>query len=120
VLHVLHKSSSKLYLFNSIFFDVLFTGTVIANTAILSAAGIPSNCHGMTRSNCPFIPFPVPFYFTQLQLIPFPDSPGDTPNNPAPGFVTVRFGLDTLGNYGELDKYCSLPQAAFSLSIIVM
>jgi hypothetical protein len=48
------------------------------------------------------------------------DLPGDAPNYPAPGFVAIRFGNGTFGNYGELDMFCGLPISCFYLSIFCM
>lgn len=99
VLHILHKSNRRRYIVTFIVWDLLFTGVCIAMISVYSFAGVPNNCGGMTRSNW---------------------GPGDAPNDPAPGFTTIRFGPGTFGNYGELDIYCDIPITDYSFCVILV
>jgi hypothetical protein len=79
--------------------DLLIAGLQIAILTVLSAGGLPANCYGLTRQNW---------------------NPGDAPNDPSPGYTTIRFGPGVIGQRGELDHLCSLGMASFGLDVLVM
>lgn len=56
----------------------------------------------------------------QLIIVIREGNPGDAPNNPAPGFTTVRFGPGLFGNYGELDIYCDIPQTDYAFVVLLL
>lgn len=98
-LHILHRSTRRAWLITFMVWDLIFVGVCIGMISIYSFAGVPANCGGMTRSNY---------------------NPGDAPNNPAPGFTTVRFGPGLFGNYGELDIYCDIPQTDYAMCVLLV
>ena len=79
--------------------DLLIAGLYIAILTVLSAGGLPANCYGLTRQNW---------------------NPGDAPNDPSPGYTTIRFGPGVAGQHGELDNLCPLGMASFGLGVLVM
>ncbi|KAH8666362.1 hypothetical protein BX600DRAFT_511301 [Xylariales sp. PMI_506] len=79
--------------------DLLFTGLNIGVITVLAGSGVPSNCAGLTRSNY---------------------DEGDAPNNPPQGYQTIRFGTGSPGDRGVLDKFCSLEQAYYFLTVILI
>lgn len=54
-----------------------------------------------------------------IELNTIIDNSGDAPNNPKPGFTTIRFGSGP-GNRGELDKYCVVPRVSWGLCVFLM
>ncbi|KAI5919636.1 hypothetical protein F4810DRAFT_476052 [Camillea tinctor] len=75
--------------------DVLLSGMLVGMVTVLAGAGVPSNCHGMTRD----------------------DSDADYP--PPPGYSTIRFG-NGKDEKGELDRYCAIEKGFFDLTIILI
>ncbi|KAI1631445.1 hypothetical protein F4809DRAFT_166226 [Biscogniauxia mediterranea] len=78
--------------------DVLLIGMLIAMITVLANAGVPSNCHGMTRDNI---------------------RGGDAPDQPSPGYSTIRFG-DGKDKKGELDRYCAIERGFFDITLILV
>ncbi|KAI1480925.1 hypothetical protein F4774DRAFT_64782 [Daldinia eschscholtzii] len=78
--------------------DALPTGIMIAIIAILSRTGLPTDCHGLTRNDI---------------------EKDDAPDNPPPGYDTIRFG-DGNDIKGLLDRYCSLEQSFYSIAIALV
>jgi len=99
VLHTCKKSTRRRYLVTFLVWDLLFVGVAIAMISIYSFAGVPNNCSGMTRANY---------------------GPGDAPDDPAPGFTTVRFGQGLWGSYGELDIYCDIPRVDYAFCVLLI
>jgi hypothetical protein len=79
--------------------DLIVALFFIAIIIVMTAAGLPANCYGLTRQNW---------------------NSNDAPNDPLPGYTTIRFGLGVAGQQGELDYLCPLGVASFGLSFIVM
>jgi hypothetical protein len=93
--HPTHSSTH----FITLSLDILLLALVLGFLILASAAGLPANCGGVTRLNF---------------------NPDDAPNDPAPGYTTIRFGPGVAGQKGMLDKYCPLVEATFWLEIIVL
>ncbi|KAI2772741.1 hypothetical protein F4815DRAFT_416140 [Daldinia loculata] len=74
--------------------DVVFNGIMIAIITVLSRTGLPTDCHGLTRDD---------------------KEKNDAPNNPPPGYDTIRFG-DGENIKGLLDRYCSLEQSFYFIT----
>lgn len=98
-LHICRKSVRTYWIIAFIAWDLIFTGVCIGMISIYSFAGVPSDCGGLTRENW---------------------GPGDAPNNPHPGFSTVRFSHGLFGAYGELDIYCGLPKTDYAFVVILI
>ena len=79
--------------------DLLFIGVYIGILSVLSAAGLPANCYGLTRQNW---------------------NVGDEPNDPLPGYTTIRFGPGLAGQRGQLDYLCPMGVGSYGLGIITM
>ncbi|KAI0601012.1 hypothetical protein F4775DRAFT_476397 [Biscogniauxia sp. FL1348] len=78
--------------------DVLLIGMLIGMITVLAGAGVPSNCHGMTRDNM---------------------LDGDAPDQPPEGYSTIRFG-DGKDKKGELDRYCAIEKGFFDITLILV
>lgn len=78
--------------------DVVFNGIMIAIITVLSRTGLPTDCHGLTRDD---------------------KEKNDAPNNPPPGYDTIRFG-DGENIKGLLDRYCSLEQSFYFITAALM
>ncbi|KAL7622560.1 hypothetical protein AAE478_008067 [Parahypoxylon ruwenzoriense] len=72
--------------------DVLFNGMAIAIITVLARAGLPTDCHGLTRDD--------------MEI-------GDAPDDPPDGYSTIRFGDKERDRKGLLDKYCSLERGFY-------
>ncbi|KAI1371079.1 hypothetical protein F4677DRAFT_322368 [Hypoxylon crocopeplum] len=72
--------------------DIFFNGMMIAIITVLSHTGLPTDCHGLTRED---------------------NEVGDAPNDPGPGFNTIRFGDKDRDIKGQLDKYCALEKGFY-------
>lgn len=98
--------------------DILFTGLTIGLFSIISRSGVPSNCGGLTRSDCK-IPYPLACQRrVSWSLTYTPDKSGDTADNPTKGYDTVRFGSGD--EKGELDHFCSLEKGYFFITIALL
>ncbi|KAI1777254.1 hypothetical protein F4818DRAFT_342145 [Hypoxylon cercidicola] len=79
--------------------DVVFNGVTIAIITILARTGLPTDCHGLTRSDF---------------------DTDDAPDEPPEGYQTVRFGNGDLGIKGELDKYCTLERGFYFIAVALV
>ncbi|KAL8393078.1 hypothetical protein RB599_005551 [Gaeumannomyces hyphopodioides] len=79
--------------------DLVFIGILLAEITILSQAGLPANCAGLTRSN----------YL-----------PEDSKEAPRPGYTSIRFSNQFGGNKGELDRYCALSRGFFIIAVALV
>ncbi|KAI2628612.1 hypothetical protein GGR54DRAFT_353599 [Hypoxylon sp. NC1633] len=72
--------------------DVFFNGMMIGIITVLAHTGLPSDCHGLTRSDF---------------------EADDAHDDPPPGFQTIRFGDKDRGISGVLDKFCPLEKGFY-------
>ncbi|CAJ2505148.1 Uu.00g125420.m01.CDS01 [Anthostomella pinea] len=79
--------------------DVILSGLMLAIITLLARTGVPSNCHGLTRDN-----------FVR----------GDAPDDPPPGYTTIRFGDGPHDGKGLLDRYCTLERGFYFISITLV
>lgn len=79
--------------------DLVFIGILLAEITILSQAGLPAHCGGLTRSN----------YL-----------PEDSKETPKPGYNSIRFSNQFGGNKGELDRYCAMSRGFFIIAIALV
>lgn len=79
--------------------DLVFIGILLAEITILSQAGLPAHCAGLTRGN----------YL-----------PEDAKEAPRPGYTSIRFSNQFGGNKGELDRYCALSRGFFIIAIALV
>ncbi|KAI5856715.1 hypothetical protein GGS23DRAFT_588843 [Durotheca rogersii] len=79
--------------------DLMFNGLTIAIITLLARAGLPSDCHGLTRTNV---------------------EPGDAPDLPREGFDTIRFGNKERGEKGQLDRYCSMERGFYCIAVALV
>ncbi|KAI1099422.1 hypothetical protein F4804DRAFT_84306 [Jackrogersella minutella] len=77
--------------------DVVFNGLTIAVITILARTGLPTDCHGLTRSDVEV---------------------GDAPNIPPPGYGTIRFGDGDIK--GLLDRYCGIERGFYFIAAILV
>lgn len=69
---------------------------VVSQIVVMRDSRLPYNCYGLTRQNW---------------------NPHDLPNDPAPGYATIRFGDGTPDGTGELDYLCPEAQVGFVLEL---
>jgi hypothetical protein len=79
--------------------DLVLALFYIGIIIIMTAAGLPANCYGLTRQNW---------------------NSNDAPNDPQSGYTTIRFGPGLAGQQGELDYLCPLGIASFGLSFVII
>ncbi|EJT80807.1 hypothetical protein GGTG_00801 [Gaeumannomyces tritici R3-111a-1] len=84
------------WLVTAILGDLVFIGILLAELTILSQAGLPANCAGLTRSN----------YL-----------PEDSREAPKTGYSSIRFSNQFGGSKGELDRYCALSRGFFIIVV---
>ncbi|KAL8418032.1 hypothetical protein RB594_001587 [Gaeumannomyces avenae] len=84
------------WLVTAILGDLVFIGILLAELTILSQAGLPANCAGLTRSN----------YL-----------PEDSKEEPKTGYTSTRFSNQFGGSKGELDRYCALSRGFFIIAL---
>ncbi|KAK8034633.1 hypothetical protein PG993_009628, partial [Apiospora rasikravindrae] len=103
--------------------DVLFTGLMLGIITVLARTGVPSNCAGLTRSDCKiapihlFPPFVLLLVTANLKLI---DKDDDASYDPPKGYSTIRFGDGSSDNKGVMDKYCALERAYYFISVAII
>lgn len=103
-------------------------GIYLAKITVLGLAGLPADCHGLTRDNCRFtIPFiyPYPERYTDMAMesdtqLTLTDDDNDLVRQPNTGYSTIRFGPGTSENIGELDRLCTFPRSVYGLSVLSM
>ncbi|KAK3349900.1 hypothetical protein B0T25DRAFT_570499 [Lasiosphaeria hispida] len=93
------RSKKKGWLICFVVLDVCFCGLALAIISLLSQAGVPSYCKGLTRSD-------------------YDDD--DAPNQPRYGFTTIRFSDESEGQHGHLDKYCGFERSYFFIAIALV
>ncbi|KAK3945600.1 hypothetical protein QBC46DRAFT_94979 [Diplogelasinospora grovesii] len=94
--HTGQRSRRTAWLTTFIVADVIFLAMDLGIISLLAQAGVPSNCAGLTRQD-----------FTK----------DDKPNQPAPGYTTIRFSNESSGQLGELDKYCAFERSYYFIAI---
>jgi hypothetical protein len=72
---------------------------LVAQLTVMRSANLPYSCVGVTRLN----------YNSR-----------DQPNDPKPGYSTIRFGDGTPNGRGELDYMCPMLRGGFGLTILSM
>lgn len=105
----------------SVCFDVVFCFVDLTIISLLSYTGLPSNCAGLTSSNCmsnPLLFTMKPYVFDSNGLLP--GSKGDKADLPSLGYSTIRFSDEQDGHRGELDKFCGLERGFFFCAVLVM
>ncbi|KAK8037909.1 hypothetical protein PG994_014676 [Apiospora phragmitis] len=98
--------------------DVVFTGLMLGIITVLARTGVPSNCVGLTRSDCKTATNQVfPLATANPKLV---DKKNDAPDEPPDGYTTIRFGDGSADNKGVLDKYCALERAYYFISVAMI
>ncbi|KAI1387832.1 uncharacterized protein F4822DRAFT_293660 [Hypoxylon trugodes] len=77
--------------------DIVFNGMMLAIITVLAHSGLPTDCHGLTRTD-----------------MEDGDAPFDDPSTP--GFETTRFGDVDQHIKGQLDKYCPLERGFYFIA----
>jgi hypothetical protein len=111
-----HLKSKDTITFAFLVGDVLFTGMTIGLFSIISRTGVPSNCAGLTRSDCKYNR--LGYHHIASKLSDALDEADDAPNDPRQGYETIRFGSG--GDRGELDHFCSIERAYYFITIAIM
>ncbi|KAK4119540.1 hypothetical protein N657DRAFT_658942 [Parathielavia appendiculata] len=76
-------------------FDVIMCGVLLGAITTLARAGLPVHCAGMTRKDY---------------------KEDEEQNKPKPGFTTIRFGDESVGERGELDGLCGLDRSYYGIA----
>lgn len=76
--------------------DVIFSGVDIALITVMARAGVPTHCAGLTRTDF---------------------EPEDHPENPHPGYSTVRFSNEAGDAKGELDRFCAFERTTYFIAV---
>ncbi|KAK7967118.1 uncharacterized protein PG986_001395 [Apiospora aurea] len=100
--------------------DVLFTGLMLGIITVLARTGVPSNCAGLTRSDCKTAPKHFSLLNVLLVNLKLIDKDDDASYDPPDGYKTIRFGDGTADNKGVLDKYCALERAYYFISVAMV
>ncbi|KAJ9151239.1 hypothetical protein NKR23_g3145 [Pleurostoma richardsiae] len=96
VLKWLGRSSWRTFGLLSIPGDILMTGVFLAEVVLLSAAGLPLNCYGLTKDK----------YFSD-----------DLTRQGHVGYSTTSFGPGARHDNGDIDHFCHFPRTIWCLAI---
>lgn len=98
VVHTRGRSRNTTWLVATIAGDICFVWVGLAIITLLSHAGVPTNCAGLTRP-------------------PNPDD--ETLRDPAQGYTSIRFTNQWNGAKGELDRYCALERIFYGAALVL-
>ncbi|TLS24357.1 hypothetical protein PpBr36_08490 [Pyricularia pennisetigena] len=99
IVHTKGRSTKTTWLVANIVGDVCFIWMGLAMITLLSHAGVPAHCAGLTKST-------------------YADD--DTRREPAKGYTSIRFTNQWNGAKGELDRYCALERIFYGATLLLI
>jgi hypothetical protein len=99
------------------------TGVFLAEVVLLSVAGLPLNCHGLTRDKCEIsmhLDLKVSSVFRELMGIRPADFSDDLTRQGHVGYSTMSFGPGARHDNGDIDHFCHFPRTIWCLAITSM
>ncbi|QBZ62599.1 hypothetical protein PoMZ_11482 [Pyricularia oryzae] len=99
IVHTKGRSTKTTLLVATIVGDICFIWMGLAMITLLSHAGVPAHCAGLTKST-------------------YADD--DTRREPAKGYTSIRFTNQWNGAKGELDRYCALERIFYGATLLLI
>ncbi|KAI6371095.1 hypothetical protein MCOR25_004029 [Pyricularia grisea] len=99
IVHTKGRSTQTTWLVATIAGDICFIWMGLAMITLLSHAGVPAHCAGLTKSA-------------------YADD--DTRREPAKGYTSIRFTNQWNGAKGELDRFCALERIFYGATLLLI
>ncbi|ESA42134.1 hypothetical protein GE21DRAFT_8747 [Neurospora crassa] len=94
--HSGHRSRKTGWLFTFVMGDIIFCGVDLAIITLLANAGLPSHCSGLATTK---------------------EEDHHKVYIPPPGFTTPGFASGSVGEKGQLDKFCAFERSYYAIAL---